>query len=63
MQVPATDKIEVTPKLRRRLIAASRSERFGNAILSHVDLVKIFPYIGSPVDRRPGVRKLLVTTS
>ena len=27
----------------------STAERFGNAILNHVDLLKKFPYIGSPV--------------
>jgi plasmid stabilization system protein ParE len=25
------------------------TERFGNAILNHVDLLKSFPYVGSPV--------------
>jgi plasmid stabilization system protein ParE len=37
------------------------AERFGNAILNHVDLLKIFPYIGSPVAGRPGVRQLVHT--
>ena len=32
------------------------AERFGNAILNHVGLLKSFPYIGSPVDGREGVR-------
>ena len=37
------------------------AERFGHAILNHVDLLKSFPYIGSPVDGRPGVRQLVHT--
>ncbi len=36
-------------------------ERFGNALLNHVDLLGTFPHIGSPVKRRPGVRKILHT--
>ncbi|MGO9263032.1 MAG: type II toxin-antitoxin system RelE/ParE family toxin [Bryobacteraceae bacterium] len=28
------------------------AERFGNAILNHVGLLRDFPYIGSPVARR-----------
>jgi plasmid stabilization system protein ParE len=39
------------------------AERFGNAILNHVELLKSFPYIGSPVDGRPGVRQLVHTPS
>ena len=37
------------------------AERFGNAILNHVDLLKTLPYIGSPVDGRDGVRLLVHT--
>ena len=37
------------------------ADRFGNALLNHADLLKKFPYIGSPVDRRPGVRQLVHT--
>ena len=29
------------------------ADHFGNALLNHADLLKKFPYIGSPVDRRP----------
>lgn len=39
----------------------ANAERFGNAILNHVDLLKTFPYIGSPVAGRPGVRQLIHT--
>jgi len=37
------------------------AERFGNALLNHVDLLRSFPYIGSPVFGRPGVRQLVHT--
>jgi plasmid stabilization system protein ParE len=37
------------------------AERFGNAILNHLDLLRSFPYIGSPVAGRPGVRQLAHT--
>lgn len=37
------------------------AERFGNALLNHVDLLKSFPYIGSPVEDRPGIRQLVHT--
>ena len=37
------------------------AERFGNALLNHIDLLRGFPYIGSPVDGRPGVRQLVHT--
>ena len=37
------------------------TERFGNAILDHINLLKRFPYIGSPVERRPGIRQLVHT--
>lgn len=37
------------------------AERFGNAILNHVDLLKTYPYIGSPVAGRPSVRQLVHT--
>jgi plasmid stabilization system protein ParE len=39
----------------------STAEGFGNAILNHVDLLKNFPYIGNPVEGRPGVRQLVHT--
>lgn len=35
------------------------TERFGNAILNHIYLLKSFPYIGAPVAGRPGVRQLV----
>lgn len=35
------------------------AERFGTALLNHVELLKDFPRIGVPVPRRAGVRKLL----
>ena len=34
------------------------SERFANALLNHVDLLKDFPYLGAPVHGCPGVRRL-----
>lgn len=37
------------------------AERFGEAILNHVDLLKKFPFLGSPVDSREGVRLLVHT--
>lgn len=37
------------------------AEQFGNAILNHVDLLRSFPYIGSPVATRPGIRQLVHT--
>lgn len=37
------------------------TERFATAILNHLDLLKTFPYIGSPVAKRPGVRQLVHT--
>ena len=37
------------------------TERFGNALLNHVDLLKSFPYIGSPVADRPGIRQIVHT--
>jgi len=40
---------------------SATAERFGSAILNHIDLLKSFPYIGSPVDGRPGVRQLVHT--
>ena len=39
----------------------TRAERFGNAILNHIELLKSFPYIGSPVKGRPRVRQLVHT--
>lgn len=35
------------------------SERFCISLLNHVDLLKSFPYIGSPVVGRPGIRQLI----
>ena len=37
------------------------AERFGNAILNHIELLKSFPCIGSLVKGRPGVRQLVHT--
>ena len=37
----------------------SAAERFGTALLNHVELLQIFPRIGVPVPRRRGVRKIL----
>jgi len=34
------------------------TERFANALLNHVDLLKDFPYLGAPVGGYPGVRQL-----
>ena len=36
-------------------------ERFGNAILNHIDLLESFPYIGRPAEGRPGVRQIMQT--
>ena len=35
------------------------AEAFGNALLNHIELLNRFPYIGSPVAGRPGVRQLV----
>lgn len=37
------------------------AERLGCALLNHIDLLKSFPYVGSPVSGRPGVRELVHT--
>ena len=37
------------------------AERFGDAILNHIQLLRSFPYIGSLVKGRPGVRQLIHT--
>jgi plasmid stabilization system protein ParE len=37
------------------------AERFGMALLNHVDLLRSFPYVGSPVIGLPGVRQLVHT--
>ena len=37
------------------------AERFGEAMLNHVDLLKKFPYIGSPVNGLESVRLLVHT--
>ena len=34
---------------------------FGNALLNHIGLLQTFPYIGSPVAGRPGIRQLVHT--
>ena len=39
----------------------SAAEQFGNALLNHVELLKRFPYIGSPVEGRAEVRQLVHT--
>jgi plasmid stabilization system protein ParE len=36
------------------------AERFGNSILNHIDLLKRFPYIGSPVRGRSGHTPILI---
>ncbi|MEO7142350.1 MAG: type II toxin-antitoxin system RelE/ParE family toxin [Bryobacteraceae bacterium] len=36
------------------------AERFGNAILNHIDLLKSYPFIGSPVVGHPSVRRLVL---
>jgi plasmid stabilization system protein ParE len=35
------------------------SERFAKSLLNHVDLLKTFPYLGTPTKGFPGVRRLL----
>jgi plasmid stabilization system protein ParE len=35
------------------------AERFGNALLDHIDLLGRFPRLGTPVPHRKGVRKIL----
>ena len=37
------------------------ANRFGAALLNHVELLQTFPRIGGPVPKRPGIRKLLHT--
>ena len=37
------------------------AERFGNALLNHIDILKRFPYIGSPAVNYQGVRQLAHT--
>ena len=37
------------------------ANRFGTALLNHVELLQSFPRIGVLVPRRPGIRKLLHT--
>jgi plasmid stabilization system protein ParE len=39
----------------------STAARFGNAILNHIELLRSFPYIGSPVEGRTGVFQLVHT--
>jgi plasmid stabilization system protein ParE len=37
------------------------AEKFGHAILNHVEILRNFPYIGSPVAGRRDVRQLVHT--
>ena len=37
------------------------AESFSNALLNHISLLKTFPYVGSPVAGRPGIRQLVHT--
>ncbi len=37
------------------------AERFGTALLNHVNLLRTFPYIGSPVGDRPELRVMVHT--
>jgi plasmid stabilization system protein ParE len=37
------------------------AERFGDALLNHVDLLATFPRLGVPMRSRPGIRKILHT--
>jgi plasmid stabilization system protein ParE len=37
------------------------TQRFGNAILDHLNLLKTHPYVGSPVAERTGIRQLIHT--
>ena len=39
----------------------SKAEAFGNAILDHIEILRTFPYIGTRVAGRPGVRQLVHT--
>jgi plasmid stabilization system protein ParE len=38
---------------------AAAAQRFGTALLNHVELLQNSPRIGVPVSKRPGIRKLL----
>ncbi len=35
------------------------AENFGAAILDHIELLREFPHIGTPVSQRPNLRKIL----
>ena len=35
------------------------AERFGTALINHVEILQDFPRLGVPVPGRPGVRKIL----
>jgi plasmid stabilization system protein ParE len=37
----------------------SAAERFGTALLDHVELLQIFPRLGAPVSRLPEIRKFV----
>jgi plasmid stabilization system protein ParE len=39
----------------------ARAEQFGNTLPNHIELLESFPYIGSLVKGRPGVRQLVHT--
>ena len=40
---------------------AGAAERFGNALLNHVELLAAFPHMGAPMRGRPGIREILHT--
>ena len=42
-----------------RLDNRAAADSFGSGLLDHLELLKDFPYIGSSVVERPGVRKVL----
>lgn len=37
------------------------SERFGNDLLDHLELLRKFPYLGIPVPEHPNIRELVHT--
>ncbi len=37
------------------------TERFGHSILDHIEVLKKFPYLGTPIRDRFGVRRLVHT--
>ena len=42
-----------------RIDSPTAAERFGTALLNHIELLQNFPRPGVPVPKRSGVRKLL----